>query len=335
MTGVANPAAPPDVCLFVEVAMRRAVLAAAVAVALAASGCSRSRVPLSASETKTFPSAAGKLVRVDATSLDVAVTVAHAPAISVELDVKARSSSRAAARRWMESHTPVFEDSADTLEIRQPSRHRGVVVFGFMSADARVRITVPPECRLEIRTSSGDVAVGGDAAVTGPVRITTTSGDVAVSGGLDELIVKTSSGDVTVKRHPLAALEADTSSGDVVLESGTGRAIVDTSSGDVRLERLAGPLSADASSGDVAASWSALAADAKVRIHTSSGGVRLRIPDAAPVRGRIATQSGSINSDLPGASGRREHELSLDASGDAAELDVRTSSGDVTLHRHP
>ena len=315
--------------------MRRTAVAAALAVALAGAGCVRSHVPLSTHETKTFPSAAGKLVRVDASSLDIDVTVAPATAITAEVEVNARSSSRAAARRWVETHAPVFEDSAATLEVRQPSRRSGGVVFGFLDANARVRLTVPPECRLEVRTSSGDIAVSGDAALSGPVRITTTSGDVTVSGGLKELVVKTTSGDVTVKRQPLAVLEADTTSGDVTLESGTDRAIVDTTSGSVRLERLSGPLSADASSGDVAASWAALAPGAKVRIHTSSGEVRMRIPEAAPVRGHIATRSGAIRSDVQGTGDRQDHELSLEVPGEAAEMDVQTSSGDVTLHRHP
>ncbi len=315
--------------------MRRTVLVAALAVALAASGCVRPRVPLSTRETKTFPSAPNKLVRVDATSLDVDVTVAQAPAISVEVEINARSSSRAAARRFVENHAPVFDDSPATLEVRQPSRRPGAVVFGFLNANAKLRLTVPPECRLEVRTSSGDVTLGGDATASGPVRVNSTSGDVTVTGGVKELIVKTSSGDVTVRREPLAALEADTSSGDVTLESGSARAIVDTSSGEVRLEKLAGALSADTSSGDVAASWAALASPAKVRVRSSSGEVRLRIPEAAAVRGRIATRTGSIRSDLQGSGGRGEREVVFDAPGEAAEIDVQTSSGDVTLHRHP
>jgi hypothetical protein len=319
----------------VEVIMRRAILIAVLIVVLAGSACIRTKTPLSVHETKTFPTAPGKLVRFDVGSLDVDVRVAPASAITAEVEIDARSSSRGAAHRWVESHSPVFEDSSSALEIRQPSGRTGIVVFGFLNAKARVKLVIPPECRLEVRTSSGDVAVRGDAVLAGPVRVRASSGDVTVTGGLRELIVKTSSGDVVVRHQALTELEADTTSGDVTLESGSQRAIVGTSSGDVRLEQLQGGLSVDTSSGEVAASWAALAPGANVRVHTSSGDVRLRIPEAAPLRGHISTRSGSIHSDFSGTGERREHEISFTAAGDAIEIDVNTSSGDVNVHKHP
>jgi DUF4097 and DUF4098 domain-containing protein YvlB len=63
--------------------------------------------------------------------------------------------------------------------------------------------------------------------------------------------------------------------------------------------------------------------------------VRLRIPEAAPLRGHISTRSGSIHSDFSGTGERREHEISFTAAGDAIEIDVNTSSGDVNVHKHP
>ena len=315
--------------------MRRRTLIAALIVPLAASGCIRTRVPLSVHATRTFPAAAGKLVRFEAGSLDVDVKVTPGAAITAEVEIDARSSSRGAARRWVESHTPTFDDSPSALEIRQPSRRTGVTVFGYLNAKVRLRLTMPPECRLEVQTSSGDVSIGGDAVAAGPVRIRTSSGDLTVTGGVRELIAKTTSGDVVVRGQPLAGLEADTTSGDVTLESGTERAIVGTSSGDVRLEKLAGGLSADTTSGEVAASWASLAPGAKIRVHTSSGDVRLRIPEATRLRGRISTRSGSIGSNLSGTTDRREHEMSFADAADAVEIEVRTSSGDVNLHKHP
>ncbi|MBZ5587722.1 MAG: DUF4097 domain-containing protein [Acidobacteriia bacterium] len=315
--------------------MRRGILVAALIAPLAASACIRTQVPLSIHETKTFAVAAGKLVRLDVRSLDVEVQVAPGNAITAQVEIDARSSSRGAANRWVESHTPVFEDSPSALEIRQPSRRTGIVIFGYLNAKARVKLVMPPECRLEVRTSSGDVSVSGDSVVAGPVRVRTSSGDVTVTGGLRELIVKTSSGDVRVRHQALTALEADTTSGDVTLESGCQRAIVGTSSGDVRLEQLQGGLSADTSSGEVAASWATLAPGANVRVRTTSGDVRLRVPETAQLRGRISTSSGSIHSDFSGTSERRERELSFAATGDAVEIEVHTSSGDVSVHKHP
>ena len=315
--------------------MRRAVLAASLTMLLAGAGCVRVRTPLAVHEARTFAAGPDKLVRLDVGSIDLHVTVTEGTAITATLDLDARSSSRGAAQRWIANHTPVFEDSPSALEVRLPSRHRGIFVLGYLNGRARLDLTVPPACRLEVRTSSGDVSVAGEALLAGPARVTTSSGDLAVEGGLRELIARTSSGDVRITRRPLVALEADTSSGDVTLEAGAERATVDTSSGDIRLERLAGDLAAGASSGDVSASWERIPPAASVRVRSSSGDVRLRIPAGTPLAGEIATTSGSIRSSIDGTRGRHDHQLTFTAAGPAVTIEVRTTSGDVSVRTHP
>ncbi len=313
--------------------MRKAGLVGALALLLG-TGCVRHAVPLVTHQTRTFPAAADKLVRLDVRSFDVDVRVTEAATISVTVDLDARSSSRGAARRWVEDNTPVFDDSSSALEVRVPTRGRGLFIIGFLHTNAKLELVVPPTCRLEVRTSSGDVAISGTAALAGTVRVRTSSGDLNVTGGLRELVARTSSGDVRVTGQPLTVLEADTSSGDITLEAGSERAIVDTTSGDVRLEKLTGDLSADATSGEVRASWDGVPAGKKLRVHTSSGDVHLRIPRAVALKGEIHTSSGSITSDIEGSSGDRGHRLSFSAPGESPDLDVRTSSGDVSVHTH-
>ena len=315
--------------------MRRAVLAAVLTMLVAAAGCVRVRTPLAVHETRTFAAGPDKLVRLDVGSIDVHVTVSDGTAITATLDLDARSSSRGAAQRWIANHTPVFEDSPSALDVRLPSRHRGIFVLGYLNGKARLDLVVPPTCRLEVRTSSGDVGVAGDALLAGAARVTTSSGDLAVEGGVRELIARTSSGDVRITRHALVALEADTSSGDVTLEAGVERATVDTSSGDIRLEGLAGDLAVGASSGDVSASWERVPPAASIRVRSSSGDVRLRIPAGTPLAGEIATTSGSIHSGIDGTRGRHDHQLTFTAAGPAATIEVRTTSGDVSVRTHP
>jgi hypothetical protein len=315
--------------------MRRAVLAATLTILIAGAGCVRVRTPLAVHEARTFAAGPDKLVRLDVGSIDLHVTVTEGTAITATLDLDARSSSRGAAQRWIANHTPVFEDSSSALEVRLPSRHRGIFVLGYLNGRARLDLTVPPACRLEVRTSSGNVSVAGEALLAGAARVTTSSGDLAVDGGLRELIAKTSSGNVRITRRPLVALEADTSSGDVTLETGAERATVDTSSGDIRLERLAGDLAVGASSGDVSASWERIPPAASVRVRSSSGDVRLRIPAGTPLAGEIATTSGSIRSSVDGTRGRHDHQLTFSAVGPAVTIEVRTTSGDVSVRTHP
>jgi hypothetical protein len=313
--------------------MRRLTVFLFLLVLAPALACVRRPVPTKVHETQTFPAAPDKLVRLDLRSLDVKVTVVQASVITATVALEARSSSRSSARRWIERNTPVFDDSPGKLEVRQPKRDGVVVIFGFMFNKGVIELTVPPTCHLEITTTSGDVTIQGDESVSGAVRVTTSSGDATVLGGVRELIVKTSSGDVRVKGGSLGALQADTSSGDVTLQSGSERTLVETSSGDVHLDRLGGDLSADTSSGDVHAQWDRLPANQKVRVHTSSGDVRLRVPGDITPNGEISTTSGRIVSDFPGTNERHEHQLTFASSGGGVGFDIHTSSGDVTVRK--
>jgi len=313
--------------------MRRIVPLLASLLLLPAIACVRHSLPTHVNETQTFPAAADKLVKVDLRSLDVRVTVAESNVITATMNLEAQSSSRSAARRWVERNMPVFSDSATTLEVRQPRHESTVIIFGFMHNRGSLDLTVPPTCRLEIRTSSGDVTLSGDKTVSGPVRVDTSSGDVTVRGGAKELVIKTSSGDVVVNGGRLAGFEAGTSSGDITLESGSERTLVETSSGEVRLAKLTGALSADTSSGDVRAVWEKLAAGQKVRVHCSSGDVRLRVPETAGLAGEISTTSGTITCDFPGNLDRREHHFTLTSAAPAVDFEVHTASGDVSVRK--
>ncbi|MCJ7442327.1 MAG: DUF4097 domain-containing protein [Thermoanaerobaculaceae bacterium] len=312
--------------------MRRLTPILALGAVLVLAACARPSGPQAVHQSHTFPAAAGKLIRLDVRSLDVHVKVAEGSVISVTVDLQARSSSRSATKRWIERNTPVFDDSESVLEVRLPAAtHRGLVIFGFMHTEGRLDLVVPPSCRLDVKTSSGDVSIGGEGVLSGPVRVGTSSGDVIVSGGVRELIADTSSGDVRVTGVALTLLEADTSSGDVTLQSGSEKVIVDTTSGDARLEKLTGDLSADTSSGDVSGSWERLAAGGKIRVHTSSGDVRLGLPEGTPLGGEVNTTGGHIRSDFPASREKRGRMMSFEAPGDSVGLEVRTSSGDVSL----
>jgi hypothetical protein len=304
-----------------------------LAVLIGVSACVSHRTPSSVHETRSFPAHAGKLVRLDVRSLDVHVTVAESETIQVGMDLQVQSSSHAWARRWIERNTPVYEDSDSVLEVHLPERERhGLFFVGFVHTNGRLDLVVPPECRLEVKTSSGDVRTEGGVTLAGPVRVNTSSGDVTLTGGVHEALVQTSSGDVRVSGPALASLEVDTSSGDVKVTGGAGKTVVDTSSGDVRLEKLSGNLSADTSSGDVWASWQELPGGASVHVRTSSGDVRLRLPAGTGLAGTITTTSGRIHSAIPPAhEERRHHQMSFEAASGAVKLEVRTSSGDVSL----
>ncbi len=319
--------------------LHRALTAAALAAAVAGCGGQRGGGAAAAHrDSRQAASAPGKLVVLDVRSLDVEAEVVETGTIDVSVELAARSSSRAAARRWVERNTPAFADSPARLEITTP-RRRSVSVVGFIETEGVIRLKVPAECRLEVKTGSGDVVLRGGAAAAAPVRIATGSGDVTVRGGARELVVDTASGDVRVTGEPLALLEVDTASGDITLDAGAERVAIDTASGDCVLRRLRGGLTASSKSGDIDARWQRLAPGARIVAETSSGDVALRLTRSVPVRGTVATAGGSIESELPGEEDRRGRRFTLAAPPagaeagpeGAVELSVRTASGDVRL----
>jgi hypothetical protein len=128
----------------VEVIMRRGILIAALMMPLVASACIRARVPLSKHETKTFPVAAGKLVRFDVRSLDVEVKVAPAVSITAEVDNIAEGQSPRASLKFLAPQKEFsVQKKGEKLYINPQSytRYNLVVdVFESLSAEGIVRV---------------------------------------------------------------------------------------------------------------------------------------------------------------------------------------------------
>jgi DUF4097 and DUF4098 domain-containing protein YvlB len=282
------------------------------------------------SDSKTFPSAPEKVVRVDAGSLDVRVKVVPDGEISVTTRLEVDSSSRRAAKRWIENGKPQLTDSATALEVKVSRGHR-IGVFGFFHSEGVIELKVPAGCRLEVETASGDVDLDGKQALSGVVQVRTRSGDVTVHGGASELSVSTSSGEVRVEHGELASIEADTSSGDVRITVPCAKAALETSSGDLDLSGLTGSLSAKTSSGEVRAEWSSLGAGGKIEVRTVSGDVALRLPKDVKLSGGARSRSGQVRSDLDGRSLDDEREVVFETTEPAVDLRVESTSGEIEL----
>jgi DUF4097 and DUF4098 domain-containing protein YvlB len=314
--------------------MRRAIITTALAAMLLAGCRPAARGPARIADEREFEATPGKVVSVTVTALDVEVRVAARETIAVKVSLEASSSSPGAAARWVERNRPEFSDGPARLEISTPKRRSGrAVSFGFFRSEGRISIELPPGCRLEVKTASGDVTLAGEQGLEGVVRLDTASGDITVTGGARELAVDTASGDVEIDGGDLATLSVDTASGDLKVKSRVDRAEVETASGDVRLEALAGPLTAEASSGDLFVRWRARPVEGAARIRTASGDVHLRFPATTVLHGEVRTTSGHLRSEFDGVWGRHRHSLVLSAAEGGFELRIRTTSGDVALVR--
>ena len=298
---------------------------------LLALACERPRSAGSFHEGHSFPTTEGKLVRIEARSLDVEVSVVPSSSIEVSVELEARSSSRVQANRWVERHKPTFDDSDAKLEINVPRRAGVTFQVGWFSSQGKIAVSLPPSCRLEVVTSSGDITLDGQQALSGPVRVDTSSGEIKVRGGASELLAHSSSGDIEIRDAALDLLDADTSSGAVELHSSAKRALVETSSGSVRLQGLTGEISVRTTSGDVHATWESAEGSFPARVRTHSGEVWLAFPGSTAPTGQVRTSTGHIRSRFEGSWDHRRRQLELFPGASGVHLDVQTTSGAVTL----
>lgn len=297
---------------------------------------------------KTFPGKAGGAVKVEAAFQDVQVKFVSGQTVTVTVDLKI-SRWPQNAKDYLNQLKPVFNQDGDTLVIR--SKAKSGFSFGWSQAKGTIAVQMPRGMDLQIATGSGDCMIKGDNAgrsiscrtgsgdihfhgATGRFKVNTGSGDVSFESGAkaDQVKIGTGSGDVRL-RGEAADLAVTTGSGDVTAEGATGTTKVRTGSGDLQLRNFAGSLDVATGSGNVTAAWASAPSAAVVRASTGSGDVILAFPASTAVSGALETSSGGIHSSFPGTSGRDGREWTFSGKHGGAHLDIRTSSGDITIRK--
>jgi len=159
-------------------------------------------------------------------------------------------------------------------------------------------VTAPAGIRVEARSISGDLRVSG---IKGAVEAETTSGEVVIENGERVERAKSISGDVEVQGVKQdGTLEASSVSGDVrVRDVQVRRLELNSVSGDVEV----GPITCEtaemkSTSGDVEYTGS-LQRGGRYELRTHSGTVRLTITGEVGFELDASSFSGSIDSELP------------------------------------
>ncbi|MDI6098243.1 DUF4097 family beta strand repeat-containing protein [Actinoplanes sp. NEAU-A12] len=161
-----------------------------------------------------------------------------------------------------------------------------------------------PECGVHF-----EITAPPGVGVRGELR----SGDVSLSG-VGAVDLRLTSGDVMVDRGT-GPVKVRATSGDLVVNGGT-EVNMETTSGNLDVREVTGPVTARASSGDINLD---LSARASVTASVSSGEVRVMVPSGAY---QLKTWSGSGQQDIVGVT---------DDPKSTNVLDVRTRDGDLTL----
>ncbi len=165
-------------------------------------------------------------------------------------------------------------------------------------------------------SEGGKVTIGVPEGFIRSARINTASGDIDIGVCMDEIALRTASGDCDVDiGEALTApcsLQAASASGDMDVNGAYTQAVLGTTSGDIGFCGAASDLKLKSVSGDIRAE-----AEARyISAHAVSGDVEISVPGAKEAELDLKTISGDISLEL--------------ADGESVAADIHTRSGDVS-----
>lgn len=190
----------------------------------------------------------------------------------------------------------------------------------------RFIITVPSQCKIDLRTSGGDIELQGN--LVADAKGSTSGGNILIEKVKGAVSMSTSGGDVRTGDIDGKA-DLRTSGGNIELASVNGEATVSTSGGDIRIEKVGRKLNARTSGGDI--DVGDIGGDAN--LSTAGGDVRVgKVSGSASLR----TAGGDVV--LKGASGTVEAKTAggdIDLKNITGSIDAKTAGGNIEAELSP
>lgn len=195
------------------------------------------------------------------------------------------------------------------------------------------KLTVPASLDLSVEGTYVSVAIDG---ANGSVRVETMQGDVTIRGGRGTVRASSVNGKV----------EVDGAQGRVDIETVGQGARVANASGEIHVESVGGPIvlenvratAVDAGTvgGGIRFSGT-LAPGGTYSFGTHGGPISIQVPAGSNAIFHVASISGSISSDLPGAPAQFERgkRLSFTAGSGGATVEAETFGGRIQITRIP
>ena len=198
--------------------------------------------------------------------------------------------------------------------------------FWLPGPEARVRVRVPREYSLELRTTGGAIEI---EAVRGAVDARTSGGSIALDGASGDVELRTSGGEIRVADLN-GRTELRTSGGPINARNVQGRIEAFTSGGSIRLAEIAGEAEARTSGGDISVRFSAPPAG---ELRTSGGSIEVVIPPGTGAELEARTSGGRVEIDPAlSFSGERDTSRVNGKLGPGGErLELQTSGGNIEL----
>jgi len=237
-----------------------------------------------------------------------------------------------------------FRLEHDDAGVRLYGRAGGLLSWLFGGPSVQLRVFVPRDFSVDLRSSSGPIRVeditgelrarttNGRLEVRGadgPVRLRSTSGDIAVTEAQGDVDVRAQGGSIELG-WITGAVDARTGQGDLVARHLDGRVEMRADAGEIELHDVRGAVSAKSESGAVYVSF---LADPSGVIETQRGSVEVSLPaqakvalDARSARGRVELGDGLA---VDGTQGEDRVIGSLNGGGET--LRIYTARGGVRV----
>jgi len=168
---------------------------------------------------------------------------------------------------------------------------------------------------LRVESASGSIKVNSSMLKRG--MLTTSSGSIKLSSFLGEVTAESLSGSIKLNAVKTNKSLLSTKSGSIKLENVTGELVANTASGSIKVDtsdfigklstmsgtikgsEMTGDLIAESTSGSIKLDYASLTNGKKINLKTTSGMVKLGLPQDANYELKATTVSGRIDFDSP------------------------------------
>jgi hypothetical protein len=246
---------------------------------------------------------------------------------SVEVETHDESSVEVQARgRGWGARSLRFELTSDGVDARLSGTIRGW--FGPMlgGARVRVRVRVPEQYSLDVRTGGGSIEI---EELGGEVRARTSGGSVELEGARGAVDLKTSGGSIEAY-DVVGDVSVHTSGGSVEVSDVTGSVEARTSGGEIEIHEVGGRVFAVTSGGSISVRFSGVPAG---KLETSGGSIEAELPEGAGVDLDAETSGGRvrIEPDLELVGEIQRGHIVGRIGGGGPKLRLRTSGGNIRV----
>lgn len=256
------------------------------------------------------------------------VTTSNSDKVDVKVVREARKASESKAKEIYQMHKVDITQAGDTVRIEAKNEGNFWNKSPFNNLQVEYTVSIPKKFDLDLHTAGGNIEISD---VEGEVIAQTSGGNISLDSAKGNANLRTSGGNLHVGDVE-GDVDAGTSGGSIDVERVKGTANVHTSGGDIRVREAHGTVSAHTSGGNVSAQLSDQP-NSKCALRTSGGNVSVTLADKVAVDVNAHTSGGRIKSDFPGDFNKQKTKLVAQVNGGGPGLILETSGGNVDIRK--